>query len=165
MSHEQHFTLDLVARLADRFGPSSRVARELPGWLEYLTEVECPERPHSRPAVIWWEKVRVLARNLVPAEGGGEGETLQRNAALLGQHFDLSPVETGILIFTALYKIFDGFEHVIDGALETREVTISLLLSWFCNASEAEIRAAIRPNGRLTASGLIHRQGRQLTCH
>lgn len=158
MSHEQHLTLDLISRLADRFGPASRVAKELPGWLEYLTEVECPERPRTRPGAIWWEKVRALARNLVPAAGGGEGETLQRNAALLAGHFGLSPVETRILIFTALYKTFDGFEHVVDGALETREVTISLLLSWFCNASEPEIRAAMRPNGRLTVSGLIQQQ-------
>lgn len=49
MSHEQYLTLDLIARLAGRFGPTSRVAKELPGWLEYLTEVDCPERPRSRP--------------------------------------------------------------------------------------------------------------------
>ena len=120
-----------------------------------------PERPHTRPGAIWWEKVRALARNIVPAAGGGEGEILQRNAALLGGHFDLSPVETHILIFTALYKTFDGFEHVVDGALETREVTLPLLLSWFCNAPEPEIRAALRPKGRLTVSGLMQRQGRR----
>ncbi len=159
MSQEQYLTLDLITRLADRFGPTSRIAKELPGWLEYLTEVECPERPRTRPSAIWWEKVRVLARNLVPAAGGGEGETLQRNAALLGDHFGLSSVETCILTFIALYKTFDGFEHVVDGALETREVTMPLLLSWFSKATEPEIRIALRPNGRLTVSGLMQRQG------
>lgn len=75
--------------------------------------------------------MRGLARNLVPGAGGGEGEVVQRNATLLGEHFGLSPVETSMLTFVALYKIFDGFEHVVDGALETKEVTVPLLLSWF----------------------------------
>ena len=157
MSHEQHLTLDLIARMADRFGPASRVAKELPGWLEYLTEVECPERPRTRPGAIWWEKVRVLARNQVPVAGGGDGELLQRNASLLGDHFGLSPVETRILTFIALYKFFDGFEHVVDGALETREVSVALLLAWYCQASEPEIRSALQPGGRLTGFGLVQR--------
>jgi len=38
MTHEQYLTLDLIARLANRFGPASRIAKELPGWLEYLTK-------------------------------------------------------------------------------------------------------------------------------
>ena len=144
MTHEQHLALDLIARLANRFGPASRIAKELPGWLEYLTEVECPERPRTRPSTQWWNKVRAIARDLVPAAGGGEGEIVQRNAALFGDHFGLSPVETSMLTFVALYKLFDGFEHVVDGALETKEVTVPLLLSWFCAAPEPEIRAAMR---------------------
>ena len=163
MTHEQHLALDLIARLANRFGPASRIAKELPGWLEYLTEVECPERPRTRPSTQWWNKVRAIARDLVPAAGGGEGEIVQRNAALFGDHFGLSPVETSMLTFVALYKLFDGFEHVVDGALETKEVTVPLLLSWFCAAPEPEIRAAMRASGRLTGSGLLQRNrgGRQ----
>jgi transposase InsO family protein len=70
MTHEQHLALDLIVRLANRFGPASRIAKELPGWLEYLTEVECEtgirkwmtfynhQRPHSAlgaspPAVVY----------------------------------------------------------------------------------------------------------------
>ncbi|WP_050521786.1 AAA family ATPase [Pseudorhodobacter wandonensis] len=158
MSHEQHLSLELIARLASRFGPTSRVAKELPGWLEYLTEVDCPERPSTRPGAVWWEKVRDLARKIVPSAGGGEGETVQRNAILLGDHFGLSPIETSMLTFVAFYKIFDGFEHVVDGALETKEVTIPLLLSWFCRAPEPEIRAALRDSGRLAGSGLVKRE-------
>lgn len=157
MTHEQYVALDLIARLANRFGPASRIAKELPGWLEYLTEVECPERPHTRPSTQWWEKVRAIARDLVPDAAGGEGQIVQRNAALFGDHFGLSPVETSILTFIALYKLFDGFEHVVDGALETREVTVPLLLSWFCAAPEPEIRVASRATGRLAASGLVQR--------
>lgn len=157
MSHEQHLALDLIARLASRFGPTSRIAKELPGWLEYLTEVECPERPRTRPSAIWWEKIRELARNLIPGAGGSEGEIVQGNAALLGDHFGLSPVETSMLTFVALYKIFDTFEHVVDGALETKEVTVPLLLSWFCLAPEPEIRAAMRASSRLVSSGLVQR--------
>ena len=157
MTHEQHLALDLIARLANRFGPASRIAKELPGWLEYLTEVECPERPRTRPSTQWWNKVRAIARDLVPAAGGGEGEIVQRNAALFGDHFGLSPVETSMLTFVALYKLFDGFEHVVDGALETKEVTVPLLLSWFCAAPEPEIRAAMRASGRLMGSGLVQR--------
>jgi len=157
MTHEQHLALDLIARLANRFGPASRIAKELPGWLEYLTEVECPERPRTRPSAQWWEKVRPIARDLMPGAGGGEGEIVQRNATLFGDHFGLSPVETSMLTFVALYKLFDGFEHVVDGALETKEATVPLLLSWFCAAPEPEIRAAMRASGRLTSSGLVQR--------
>ena len=157
MTHEQHLALDLIARLANRFGPASRIAKELPGWLEYLTEVECPERPRTRPSTQWWNKIRAIACDLVPDAGGGEGEIVQRNAALFGGHFGLSPVETSMLTFVALYKLFDGFEHVVDGALETKEVTVPLLLSWFCAAPEPEVRAAMRASGRLTVSGLVQR--------
>jgi len=158
MSHEHQLTLELIARLAGRFGPTSRIAKELPGWLEYLTEVSCPERPRTRPGAIWWDKVRDLVRSLVPSAGGGEGKIVQRNATLLGDHFGLSPVETSMLTFVAFYKVFDGFEHVIDGAVETKEVTVPLLLSWFCRAPEPEIRAAMRFTGRLASSGLVQRK-------
>jgi hypothetical protein len=155
MTHEQHLALDLIARLASRFGPTSRIAKELPGWLEYLTEVECPERPRTQPSMIWWEKIRELVRNLIP---GGEGEIVQRNSTLLGDHFGLSPIETSMLTFVASYnKIFDTFEHVVDGALETKEVTIPLLLSGFCLAPEPEIRAVMRVPSRLVSSGLVQR--------
>jgi len=61
MTHEQYLALEMIARLANRFGPASRIAKELPGWLEYLTEVECPERPRTRPSSQWWNKIRTLA--------------------------------------------------------------------------------------------------------
>ena len=157
MTHEQHHTLELIARLANRFGPGSRIAKEVPRWLEYLTEVDCPERPQSQPSTQWWERIREIATDLVPAKGGGEGEIVQRNALLLGDHFGLSPVETSMLIFVALYKLFDGFEHVVDGALHTREVTVPLLLSWFCDTAEPEVRTAMRASSPLTKSGLVQR--------
>lgn len=71
MNHEHYLTLDLVARLAGRFGPARRVAKELPSWLEYLTGVKCPERPPTHPDAIWWEKVRHISRDLVPVSGEG----------------------------------------------------------------------------------------------
>jgi transitional endoplasmic reticulum ATPase len=160
MSHEQHITLDLVAQLAGRFGPSSKVARELPSWLEYLTEVECPERPRTRPGSVWWEKIRALAQSRVPKAGGGEAEVVQRNATLLGDHFKLSSLEIRILIFVAFYRLFDSFEHVVDGALGTKEVTLPLLLTWFTGASESEVSRALRADTRLRTSGLMKRQGR-----
>lgn len=160
MSYEQHLALDLVARLAGRFGPSSRIAKELPGWLEYLTEVECPERPKTRPGAIWWNKIRDLARNLVPNMRGGEGGTVLANAARLGRHFGLSALEIRILCFFVSYKLFDGFEHVVDGALETKEVTLRLLLAQFCDCDETAVRAALRADQRLRSSGLLQYEQR-----
>lgn len=104
MTHEQHLALDLIARLANRFGPASRIAKELPGWLEYLTEVECPERPRTRPSTQWWNKVRAIARDLVPA-AGRRGRDRAANAALFGEHFGLSPVETSMLTFVAPLQV------------------------------------------------------------
>lgn len=60
MSHEKFLALDLVAQLAERFGPGSKVAQEVPDWIEYLTNVECPERPRTRPGAPWWGKIRSL---------------------------------------------------------------------------------------------------------
>ena len=45
MTTEKHLALELVAALVDRFGPGSKVAKEVPGW----TDVECPERPLTLP--------------------------------------------------------------------------------------------------------------------
>ncbi|SFA62003.1 AAA+-type ATPase, SpoVK/Ycf46/Vps4 family [Paracoccus halophilus] len=160
MSYEKHLALDLVARLADRFGPASKVAKELPGWLEYLTEVECPERPKTRPGAIWWNKIRDLARSVVPAARGGEGELVLANATRLGAHFRLPELEVRILCFVVFYKLFESFEHVVDGALETREVTLPLLLAQFCDCDETAVRAALRADQRLRSSGLLHYERR-----
>jgi hypothetical protein len=60
MTHEQHLALDLIARLANRFGPASRIAKELPGWLEYLTG-------HARPNWrIFWQRTSTQARCRTP---------------------------------------------------------------------------------------------------
>lgn len=68
MTTEKHLALELVAVLADRFGPGSKVAKEVPGWIEYLTDVECPngrEPGQGRPgggeyAVFWRSCVAVM---------------------------------------------------------------------------------------------------------
>lgn len=155
MSHEQYLALDLVARLAERFGPFSRVAAELPGWLEGLASIECPERPRQGPDAAWWNRVRRLALGLVPEPGGGEGALVERNSALLGLHAGLTPLDLGIFKFLVFFQLFDGFEHVVDQALRTREVTLPLLLAQSCGSGEAEVRAALRPTSRLLASGLL----------
>lgn len=160
MSHEQYLALDLVARLAGRFGPSSKVASELPGWLEGLVNVECPERPRQGSGAAWWKGVRRLAIGLVPEPGGGDGEMVERNSALLGKHAGLTPLELGIFRFMVFYQLFDGFEHVVDRALRTHEVTLPMLLAQSCESGEAEVRAALRPTSRLVASGLVQ-PGRQ----
>lgn len=158
MIQDQYEALNLVVRLAERFGPSSRIAKELPGWLEYLAEVECPERPRSKPSAVWWEKVRATARDLLLKSGRIEDKVIERNIALLGSHFGLTTVETKILKFIVLYRLFDSFEHVVDGALETKEVSLRTLLSWFCQTSETEIRTATTPLGRLMSSGLVEQK-------
>ena len=155
MIYEQHIALNLVAKLAGRFGPGSRVAKALPGWLEYLSEVECPERPNDGTDSVWWSNVRDLACHLVGGATVGEGETVLKNAALLGEHFELTSLEERIFCFVALYKLFNGFEHVVDQAIDTKEVTFSFLLSQFCEADEGSIRAALRSDGRLRMLGLL----------
>ncbi len=68
MSHEKFLALDLVAQLVGRFGPGSKVAQEVPDWIEHLTDVECPERPRTRPGAPWWSKVRALLDDLRGAQ-------------------------------------------------------------------------------------------------
>lgn len=159
MTHEQYLALDLVARLAGRFGASSKIAQELPGWLENLVSVECPERPRSGESSEWWTRVRRLAESLVPEPGGGEGAMVERNAALLGHHAGLTPLELRIFSFMVFHELFDGFEHVVNEAVRTREVTLPLLLAQSCGVDESEVRAALRPKGRLATSGLLHLGG------
>ena len=65
MTSEKYLALGLVATLAERFGPGSKIAKELPGWIEYLTDAECPERPRTRAGAAWWGRVRDLRKRPV----------------------------------------------------------------------------------------------------
>ena len=118
MTHEQHLALDLIARLANRFGPASRIAKELPGWLEYLTEVECPERPRTRPSTQWWNKIRAIACDLVPGAGGGEGEiVLQPREFRLLEYLmkHAGQVVTRTMLLEGVWDLhFDPQTNVID---------------------------------------------------
>ena len=159
MTSEKQIALDLVSRLAHRFGPASRIAKEVPGWIEYLTDVECPERPRNRSGVPWWGKVRGLLDDLCRERDGGEGELVRTNTAMLGAHFGLDPVETQVLAFFAFYQIFDMFEHVVDHALRTKEITLPFLIARFCDSDEGDIRAALRPKSQLRVMGLLLKGG------
>lgn len=164
MSYEKHITLELVASLIGRFGPGSKIAQEVPSWIEHLTGTICPERPNRRPGMSWWGKIRQMAADLIPPANDADGITLRTNAELIGNHFGLSPLETQILTFVAVYKLFDTFEHVVDAAIETKEVNFQLIMGMFCKADEAEVRAALRSTGRLHRSGLLQaeRRGRHI---
>lgn len=160
MTCEKHIALGLVASLAERFGPGSKIAKELPRWIEYLADVECPERPRTRPGAAWWARVRSQLDDLCQEADHGEGNVARANAARIGRHFGLTEVEARILEFFANYRIFDMFEHVVDQALETREVTLPFLIAQFCCAEQGEVSAALRPDARLKTSGLLQHEGR-----
>lgn len=155
MSYEHHLALDLLARLAERAGANSRIARELPDWLEYLTDIECPETPRRQGRATWWRTMRRLARAQVPEAKGGDGEVVLRNLTLLAGHFCLTLLESRILTFVTFYKLFDGFEHVVDGAIETRDIRFAALLAWFCEADERAVTLALRRGAPLLAAGLL----------
>ena len=160
MSFNQHHALELVARLADRSSSSSKLACELPRLIEVLTNVECPDRPRNGQTDAWWRKVRKIAVNLVGGELTDEERIVHQNAARLGEHFSLSPLEIRIFLFVALYRIFESFETVVDQALDTREIGLPGLLSLFCETQETEIRKALKLETRLTASGLLQKERR-----
>jgi len=160
MTCEKHLALDLVAALADRFGPGSKVAKEVPSWIEYLTDVECPERPRTRPGAAWWGKVRGILEELRVGHGAREDNVVRVNAARIGQHFGLSTLEARILEFFASYHSFDMFEHVVDRALQTQDVTLPFLITQFAGAEHTAVRDALRPGARLRASGLLQNDGR-----
>ena len=160
MTTEKHLALELVAALADRFGPGSKVAKEVPGWIEYLTDIECPERPRTRPGAAWWGRVRGLLEELRAGDDPRDENLVRINAGRLGQHFGLSEVEARILEFFASYRSFDMFEHVVDRALRTQDVTLPFLIAQFAGADQTEIRVALRPDARLRASGLLQTDGR-----
>lgn len=155
MTTEKHLALELVAALAERFGPGSKVAKEVPGWIEYLTEVECPERPRTRPGAAWWGRVRALLEDLRGGDDAREENLVRINAARIGQHFGLSGPETRILEFFASYQSFDMFEHVVDRALQTQDVNLPFLIAQFAGADHTAVRNALRPDARLLASGLL----------
>jgi AAA+ superfamily predicted ATPase len=157
MSHEKFHALDLVAQLAGRFGPGSKVAQEVPDWIEYLTNVECPERPRKRPGAPWWSKIRTLLDDLRQAQDTHDCNAVEANVERFGSHFALDPLETRLLAFFAFYQVFDMFEHVVDQALRTKEVTMPLLAAGFCGVDQAAIRMVLRPGGRLSTSGLLKR--------
>lgn len=160
MNTEKHLALELVAALADRFGPGSKVAKEVPGWIEYLTDIECPEQPRTRPGAAWWGRVRSLLEDLRGGDDPPEDNLVRINAARLGQHFGLNDVEARILEFFASYHSFDMFEHVVDRALQTQDVTLPFLIAQFAGADHTAVRAALRPDGRLRTAGLLQTDGR-----
>lgn len=160
MTSEKYLALGLVATLAERFGPGSKIAKELPGWIEYLTDAECPERPRTRAGAAWWGRVRDLLDDLCKEAAGGDSNVVRTNATRIGQHFGLTAIEVRVLEFFADYRTFDMFEHVVDQALETREVTLPFLIAQFSGAEQGEIRATLRPDARLKASGLLQNEGR-----
>lgn len=160
MTSDKHLVLDLVATLAVRFGPRSRIAEEVPGWIEHLTNVGCPERPRTRPGAVWWGKVRGLLDTLRSRLGDGDDNPLRENAERIGRHLGLAGTEARILEFFASYQSFDLFGHVVDAALETQDVTLPFLIAQFAAADQAAIdqvaiRAALRSMARLRASGLL----------
>lgn len=160
MTGEKRLALELVATLADRFGPGSKVAKEVPGWIEYLTDVECPERPRIRPGAAWWGRVRNLLNELRGGLDGGDDNVVRENAKRIGQHFGLSDFEARILEFFASYHSFDMFEHVVDRALQTQDVTLPFLIGQFAGAEQLAIREALRADARLRLSGLLQNEGR-----
>lgn len=160
MTTEKHLALELVAALADRFGPGSKVAKEVPGWIEYLTDIECPEQPRTRPGAAWWGRVRSLLEDLRGGDDPPEDNLVRINAARIGVHFGLSDTEARILEFFASYHSFDMFEHVVDRALKTQDVTLPFLIAQFAGADHTAVRAALRPDARLRASGLLQTDGR-----
>ncbi|WP_415392474.1 AAA family ATPase [Paracoccus sp. SJTW-4] len=160
MTTERHVALELVAALADRFGPDSKVAREVPGWIEYLTDVECPERPRTRPGAAWWGRVRGLLEEQRVGHDAHEENLIRINAARIGKHFGLSDAEARILEFFASYQSFDMFEHVVDQALQTRDVTLPFLIAQFSDAEHTTGRDTLRPDARLRTSGLLQSDGR-----
>ncbi len=160
MTCEKHLALGLVVSLAERFGPGSKIAKELPGWIEYLADVECPEKPRTGTGAAWWGKVRSLLDDLSQKAAHSEGNVVRANAMRIGRHFGLTDVEARIFEFFANYRIFDMFEHVVDQALETRDVTLPFLIAQFSGAEQGEVRAALRPEARLKASGLLQSECR-----
>jgi len=160
MTTEQRLALDLVAILADRFGAGSKVAKEVPSWIEYLTDAECPERPRTRPGSAWWGKVRSLLDELRAEHKAREENVVKVNAARIGHHFGLSDLDARILEFFASYHSFDLFEHVVDRALQTQDVTLPFLIAQFAGADHTAVREALRADARLRASGLLQKDGR-----
>lgn len=55
----------------------------------------------------------------------------------------------------AFYKLFDAFEHVVDGVTDTKEVTLPFPLAQFCATDEVAIRTVLRAGARLRTSGLV----------
>ncbi len=158
MTGEKYLALDLVKRLARRFGPGSKVAKEVPGWIEYVTDVECPERPQKGTATHWWAKVRGMLGDLRVEARSSRGHVIDINTRRFEQHFGLSSVEGRILAFFAFYQVYDMFEHVVDRALSTQEVTLPFLIARFCDTDAVDVQAALRTGARLTASGLLQRE-------
>lgn len=160
MTIEKHLALELVAVLADRFGPSSKIAKEVPGWIEYLSDVECPEPPRTRPGATWWGRVRSLLNELRAGHVPGEDNVVRINATRIGKHFGLSDLEARILEFFAIYQSFDMFEYVVDRVLRTQDVTLRFLIAQFADADHMAVRKALQPDARLRAAGLLQNEGR-----
>lgn len=155
MAPEKKLTLDLVAILAERFGPASKISQKVPAWLECWAEIECPERPKSRPAKNWWEQIRILIRKQAELAETTNDDIIRINIDRLATYFGLSDIETRIFRFLTSYKLVDAFKDVVDESILTGEVSFSFLLAQFCGSTEAEVRILLRPRAALRTLGIV----------
>jgi SpoVK/Ycf46/Vps4 family AAA+-type ATPase len=155
MAINKKLTLELIDMLADRFGPASKISHEVPRWLELWLEIECPERPTARPATNWWKQVRQLIRKHADLTETANDDIVSVNIDRLATHFGLSDVETRIFKFMTIYHHVDAFQDVSKVSILTGEVTFQLLLAQFCDSTEAEVRALLRPGAPLRTLGIL----------
>ncbi|WP_158635630.1 AAA family ATPase [Gemmobacter aquaticus] len=155
MALEKKLALELVATIAERFGPASGISHVLPRWIESCADIECPPRPKNPPAQGWWEQVRRLARKQADRYEDCSGDTAYINITRLSSHFGLSDLETQIFTLFALRKLSDNFENLVDAIVNTGEVTPVGLVAQFSGSSEAEVRAALRATAPLQTLGVL----------
>ena len=155
MTLEKKLTIELIAVLADRFGPASKISHEVPRWLEIWFGIECPERPKSRSAANWWKQIRDLIRKQAELAEATNDDIVGTNIDRLATYFGLSDVETRIFRFLTSNKLVDAFKDVVGDSILTGEVSFSLLLALFCGSTEAEVRVLLRPNAALRTLGIV----------
>lgn len=155
MTHATKITLQLVDQLAHRYGAMSKVAQELPRWLDSLGFPDCPDAPFEGSRTQWWAKVRRFTRKFAEQIDSSDELPVIRNVERLGSHLGLSAVERGVLAFVSMYNTVNCFERAVDYALRTEEVPLGQIMALFVNRPETDVHQALHRTSLLRTLDLI----------
>ena len=173
LGHERALCLWYAANVARSKVPPGDLMPVVAGWLRShrtLHDIDLPDDPNTPEALPVRRRLRsavlsgavdpalrrVILRRLPP--GGAAPvhprDAIPRNIDLLGDEFDLDPIERGLLCLLVRCHRIDGLGHLLEavnGAVNSVSRAVAVLLG----VDSLDVHRRILPQGRLVKGGLL----------